>query len=231
MKKKQVFISYFHGDKDIALQIAFLFKDHGVKVWIDFESIQPGAFISRHIEDALKTSSYFVIIISSRSIASAWVQAELAMAFDLSKDGSLIIIPAKIDDVSMPLELRGLLYLDFSKSFDEGTTGLTSFLRSEDKKAVSFFSGMRSHDRRPACEDRLFGLEIPDLRFELSRRMTKEELGVIWFDTLQGKMDNDINPVSTGVIATELIYRAQSRRRMDRLLRYLCRERPDLEHE
>jgi hypothetical protein len=231
MKNKQVFISYFHGDKDAASRIAALFKSHGVRVWIDFEALRLGAFISRHIENALKTSNYFLIILSTRSVASSWVQAELAMAFDLSKDGRIIIIPARVDQVDMPLELRGLLYVDFSASFDEGATKLASFLRSEDKKAASFFSGTRGHDRGLACEDRLLGLEIADLRFELSRRMTKEELGVIWFDTLEGKMDNDINPVSTGVIATELIYRAQSRRRIDRLVRYLCRERPDLERE
>jgi TIR domain len=229
---KQVFISYFHGDKDVALKIASIYKRYDVTIWIDFEEIRPGEFIARHIETGLRTSNYFTILISTRSVSSPWVQRELAMAFDLSKDGSLILLPAKVDNVDMPLELRGLLYIDFSKSVDDGAAKLAGFLRSEDKKASSFFSGTRGRPPGPPdCEDRLLALEIADLRFEISRRLTKDELGVIWFDTLEAKMDSDINPVSTGVIATELIYRAQSRRKMDRLIRYLCRERPDLQSE
>jgi hypothetical protein len=232
MTKKQVFISYFHGDKDVASKIASIYKRYDVTVWIDFEAIRPGEFIARHIEKGLRTSNYFTILISTRSVSSPWVQRELAMAFDLSKDGRLIVIPAKVDKVDMPLELRGLLYIDFSDSFDDGATKLARFLRSEDKRASSFYGGTRGRTPRPQnCEDRLLALEMADLRYEISRRLTKDELSVIWFDTLEVKMDNEINPISTGVIATELIYRAQSKRKMDRLIRYLCRERPDLQSE
>jgi TIR domain len=232
MKKKQVFISYFHGDRDIAAKIASIYKRFNVTIWIDFESIRPGEFIAQHIEEGIRSSSYFTIVISAKSVSSRWVQAELAMAFDLSKDGRVTLVPARVDKVEMPLELRGLLYIDFSASFEEGASQLTDFLRSEDKKPSSFASGTRGRvPGPPTCEDRLLALDIADLRFEISRRLTKEELGVIWFDTLESKMDNEINPISTGLIATELIHRSQSRRRMDRLVRYLCRERPDFQRE
>lgn len=232
MKKKQVFISYFHGDKAIASKIASTIGQQNVAVWIDFESIRPGDFIARHIEEGLRSSNYFTIVVSAKSISSRWVQAELAMAFDLGRDGRLVVVPVKVDETEMPLELRGLMYIDFSKSFEDGARKLTQFLQSEDKKAASFFSGMRGRPTvLPSCEERLLAMEIADLRYAISRRLTKDELSVVWFDTFEAKMDNEINPASTGIIAAELLFRSQSRRRMDRLVRYLCRERPDLLHE
>jgi len=229
-KQKQVFISYTHKDGSIAQDIASIYASFGLKVWIDFSSLQPGEFISRRIEDGVSSSNYFTILISETSVRSKWVQAELAMAFDLSRDGRLVLLPAKIEDVDMPLELRGLMYLDFSKSFDEGKSSLLEFLKSEGKSGREFFRTTRYGLREGGnCEHRLFNLPIPDLRYEISKRLTKDELSVVWFDTFETVMNNDINPASTGVIASELIHRAQSRRRMDKLIRHLCRERPDLE--
>jgi TIR domain len=136
MKTKQVFVSYFHGDKAIASKIASIFEQYNVTVWIDFGSIKPGEFITRHIEEGLRTSNYFTIVISANSISSRWVQAELAMAFDLSKDGRLILVPAKVEPDCKPYSAnyRAMALTKYGMTYFNATPALC-----EDGNSCAYF--------------------------------------------------------------------------------------------
>ncbi len=227
MSSKRAFISYSHSDIALARQIADVLRECSVDVWIDDQKLNLGDMLATRIDAGIRETNYFVILISKSGVTSRWVEAELNLAFDLAVQQGLVIIPIRVDGTEMPLQLRGLLYLDASTNGSAVKERLRELLRADNTKVSAFSSQVRSVAKASTCEVRLRNMEIADLRFELSKRLSKTEMGVIWFDVFGTLMDNDINPVATCVVATEILFRAQARRVMDRLTRYICRERPD----
>ena len=113
--KKIVFISYSWNDKSVAERvresIPKLFD-----VWIDKERIRPGDSISKAIQDGLSGSDYYVLLISEQSNYSRWVQKEISTAFELANKKKLSVIPILLNNVEVPFEFKGLLYIDFRQS-------------------------------------------------------------------------------------------------------------------
>jgi hypothetical protein len=75
----QVFISYSHKDSQYARTLANHLKRHGVNVWID-DRIEYGSKWTSEIEKGLNDSQAVIVIMSSNSKESEWVQNELVYA-------------------------------------------------------------------------------------------------------------------------------------------------------
>lgn len=74
-----VFISYSHSNKDYVRKLSTALKNAGVEVWID-EHIDYGTKWPKIIQDKLDGCSAFVLVMTSQSFESDWVQNELSRA-------------------------------------------------------------------------------------------------------------------------------------------------------
>jgi hypothetical protein len=98
----QVFISYAKEDRGRAEELAAQLESKGWSVWWD-RQIPPGRTFDDVIEEALTQSRCVIVLWSRHSVASRWVRTEASVAADRG-----ILVPALIEEVSIPLEFRRL---------------------------------------------------------------------------------------------------------------------------
>jgi predicted nucleotide-binding protein len=109
-----VFISHSHAEKLFARRIAADIAKSVHHVWIDEAEILIGDSLIEKIGEALEAVDYVLAILSSHSIGSKWVRQDLDIAIDREINGrKVVVLPALIEDVELPIFLRGKLYADF----------------------------------------------------------------------------------------------------------------------
>ncbi|MBZ0320937.1 MAG: toll/interleukin-1 receptor domain-containing protein [Anaerolineae bacterium] len=94
----KVFISYSRKDNDVASRLASELRDYGFDVWIDTQ-ISSGERWLAAIGEAIRTSSAVIVIVSSSSSKSEWVEREILLANREAKP----IIPFQIDGTYLPI--------------------------------------------------------------------------------------------------------------------------------
>jgi hypothetical protein len=100
---RNVFISYSHQDAQFVNQFAGILNTYDLNVWKDSKDILVGGNILKSVYEGIKNASHFCCIISSASIASAWVEDELSFAkMRQLKDRTLAIVPVLIEAVAIP---------------------------------------------------------------------------------------------------------------------------------
>jgi hypothetical protein len=117
-----VFISYAHGDRELAAALAGKLSVRGYSVWWDHELVA-GAEFREVITEQLGKSQYAIVIWTPESLKSKWVVDEATEAQRLGK-----LIPVKAPSVSetdLPYGLRGVHTLNISD-----TDGIIRSIRS-----------------------------------------------------------------------------------------------------
>ena len=155
--------------------------------------------MSDKIVEGLKGSDYYLVLLSENSSKSDWVKREISLAFDLSKNKQLALVPMLIDNTEVPLEFKGLLYVDARRSFEEGLDKLIDFFSSQIKPV-----------------------------FALDPGRTIEHIKVIWFDIFQARMEDEVNIQSLAQCCVELIDRSRREELLQKLVRAVCRNHPRL---
>ena len=95
-----IFISYASRDRAIAERLSTALASEGWTVWWD-RTIPPGKSFAKMIEDALDAARCVVVLWSSASRESDWVQNEARHGHRLGA-----LIPALIEDVQPPFEFQ-----------------------------------------------------------------------------------------------------------------------------
>ncbi len=104
-----IFISYAKEDKAATEALATLFEEQGWTVWWD-RDIPLGLPFDRAIEEALVAAKCVVVLWSQVSVDSDWVRSE---AGEAHRRGT--IIPARIDDVPLPLAFSRIQAADLTR--------------------------------------------------------------------------------------------------------------------
>ena len=108
-----LFLSHNHRDKDVATPLAAQLRLVGVDVWLDDWEIKPGDSIIGKVNEALSLVDTVVLLWSKNSAGSRWVDSEMAAAIDRRhSDGSVRIIPVRLDETELPPLLRPLKWLE-----------------------------------------------------------------------------------------------------------------------
>jgi CheY-like chemotaxis protein len=115
--QKRVFLSHSHHDKPFTRALAQALRKHGIKVWLDEAEINVGESLIDKLRMAIDTVDFVVVIISSASVQSAWVQHEVDIAMNSEIENRKIkVLPVLKDDCDLPGFLKGKLYADFRNS-------------------------------------------------------------------------------------------------------------------
>lgn len=80
-----IFISYSKQDIDFARYLRALLEAEGFAVWIDEARLSPSARWWKSIEESIEGCAVFVIIMSSHSEGSDWVEREILLAEKLKR--------------------------------------------------------------------------------------------------------------------------------------------------
>ena len=112
------FISYSRHDQAVANYIAAQLSIRSVDVFIDYQNLQAGDFVSQ-LGRKIEQCEYFIVVISPRSVESKWVQAEIGWAF--TKKDNRYIIPIWLEAASLTsvFVLAQLERVDFTRWRDD----------------------------------------------------------------------------------------------------------------
>ncbi|WP_316213756.1 MULTISPECIES: toll/interleukin-1 receptor domain-containing protein [unclassified Bradyrhizobium] len=233
-KHSRVFISYSHKDRKYALQIRDAISMYAeFDVWIDAEFIDPGKPISQMIMEGIKQSDYYLLLISESSNRSDWVKRELSVAFDLAKTKHIAFVPFLLEQVEIPFEIQGLLYIDGSKSFKAGLDELYRFFHRQKSKVGELAPQEMirkgfdpKEDARRKCQFVLRDQELGDLRYAMSEKLTLKDIRVLWFDVFHTKMEDDVVTQDKALCCLELLDRSSRGDALSRLIDKICRNHP-----
>lgn len=117
-----VFLSHSSEDKTFARKLASELESNEIRVWIDEAEIKVGDSLMDKISHAIDEADFIAVVLSSTSVASEWVMAELKMAMTRElADRQVRVLPILKDKCEIPLFLRDKLYADFtaSRAFEE----------------------------------------------------------------------------------------------------------------
>lgn len=183
------FLSYAREDRAIAERLHTELTRVGLDVWIDFHDLVPGQNWKAAIRRAIRESTFFLALMSSRSLSKrGFVQKELRLAFEVMDElppERIFLIPIRID-VCEPQEERicEVQWLDLFPSWDSAIAKLVSVIRpptgDREKTAnVARFARCRLCDA-PISDsaDRCTGcgayIEPPNVRRALAERQVLE---------------------------------------------------------
>jgi hypothetical protein len=124
-KEPVVFISYAHKDADFVRKLVDELQKMDVCPLFDQFELKVGDDIRIAVDNMIDRSDYFAFIISTNSVESSWAKKEIEQAMKRDKR----ILPVVIDLNSVPEELSGIYYADFSKDFETGMAQLRKTLQ------------------------------------------------------------------------------------------------------
>jgi len=111
----RVFLSHAaDADGRQAAQIAADLRAAGVDVWMAPGSIRPGETFSEAIDKGLEQSDYFLVLLSSASLASRWVQMEVNAAIDRAQANKIKVLPLLLSPVAAPPLLSTFQHIDLT---------------------------------------------------------------------------------------------------------------------
>jgi hypothetical protein len=225
----RVFISHSHHDKAFVRQLVNDLRNANLRVWLDEQELSPGDSVIASVSQGLKDTDYLVAVLSRSSIQSKWFQAEVnaALSDQLSSKGTAVL-PVLIEDVDLPVLLRDKLYADFRVGYKQGLDALIRAFRQEDLVPLLRTTPTTFAPSGSPCVLVLDALTKADLRRRIKKKLSRIEVGVIWYDTLFSDMDNDLPGINIDKCIIELIERADQRGLVPNLLDALCHSRPDV---
>ena len=110
-----VFISHNHQDKTFVRRLGADLAANGVRPWIDEAEMNIGDSLISKIGAAIDEMNYFGVVLSPRSVASAWVEQELEQALATQLTARRItVLPILLEKCEIPGFLRGKVYADFT---------------------------------------------------------------------------------------------------------------------
>lgn len=102
---RRIFISHASEDKRMAREVAAILRRQGWEPWLDESDIRGGGPWAASIQQALRTCSVVVLLITAESVSKDWVLDEIQAARNLR----VPIIPAVLEFVRLPDELQFML--------------------------------------------------------------------------------------------------------------------------
>jgi CheY-like chemotaxis protein len=129
--KMSVFLCHAHKDKEKVCQYYNRLKnERGIDPWLDAEKLLPGTDWELEIGSAVRSSDVVLVFLSKYSVnKEGYVQKEIKQALDAvdeKPDGTIYIIPLRLEDCEVPKRLQRWQWLDLyeTDSYEKMLTSL-----------------------------------------------------------------------------------------------------------
>jgi hypothetical protein len=122
-----VFISYAHEDRPIAVRLAEDLSARGSKVFFDRDLV-PGEEWSSRLAQELKRAKYVLVILSPSYVRSPSARRELEAAARVEWEGHARIIPVMAKETEIPLFLQSKHYADIRRDYQAGLNSIQKAL-------------------------------------------------------------------------------------------------------
>ncbi|MEM1228516.1 MAG: toll/interleukin-1 receptor domain-containing protein [Planctomycetota bacterium] len=219
-QQTKVFLSHASEDKPLVDRLYEDLEALNLNCFYDRESIQPGDSIPSQINEGLKAADFVLVVLSKHSVTSRWVQMETDAAFMAEAAGeSTVLLPVLIDDCEIPPLLRPKLYVDL-QDYDSGLATLQGFLAT-DSSPLGNSDPSSKGLTLSSCASQLSSMTGGQLRRGLTN-LGRDQLKLLWFDTLNSDMDDDHRHDLLGICAMQLVQRCQRTKQLDELYDHIC---------
>ena len=113
----RVFLCHSSDDKSVVRDLYRRLMSEGwMDVWLDEEKLFPGDDWNMKIEEAVEDADAILVCLSNNSITKeGYVQREIRIVLDYADykpEGTLYLIPVRLDDCEPPRRLRRWQYAD-----------------------------------------------------------------------------------------------------------------------
>ncbi len=137
MNSETIFISYAREDLELAREIYFELRRAGLKPWLDKEDMLPGETWRSRIDQIIRSSRYFVALLSSNSLTKkGYVQKELKVALSVLDElpaAEIFIIPVRIDECEPRDErISSLNWIDLCDPREDLIKRITALVKRRD---------------------------------------------------------------------------------------------------
>ncbi len=158
--KHDVFISYSTKNSDLANKICYLLEQNKLKCWIAPRNIPSGTNYIEEITDGIKSTKIVVLVYSSYSQASKYVNNEVNMAFSNNKPILSFNIDNSLPSEEMEYNLKVSQWLEaYPNPEDEFETLVIDALKlcneNADVPITIDFSNFKSEDLSQQKKDRI----------------------------------------------------------------------------
>lgn len=168
-RKLRVFLCHASQDKPVVRDLYQRILAEGwIDPWLDEEKLLPGQDWDLEIEKAVEAADVVIVCLSNRSVTKeGYIQRELRFAIDIAlqkPEGTIFIIPLKLEDCEPPRKLRTWQYVEYFPS---------------DKREKSFRLVMTSMQERSRALNLFFtanGQEIPVSTESLSSKIISKKI-------------------------------------------------------
>jgi TIR domain-containing protein len=153
--ESDVFISYATDTKPLAEQLAQALQAQGFYAWVDF-NLRPGQVWQDEVERALERARSFLIVVSPRSRASSWQEAEWrAVLAKVWSDSDKRLIPIVVGGSEPPPFLRNWVGLRVDPAAEPAnwTRHVVDALRSAQNEAVHVPSAEYRRERQQRLDE------------------------------------------------------------------------------
>jgi TIR domain len=118
-----VFLSYRSINRAWVINLYDVLRGLGHEVFLDQTALKPGDPLIRELQDALKTSQAGVLIWSSATADSTWVEREYMVLERLATERKgFRFVPIRLDHSELPLFAENRIFLDFAE-YPDGPNG------------------------------------------------------------------------------------------------------------
>lgn len=128
----KIFLSYAREDEKLVAGIYDGLKLAGYDPWMDLKNITPGEKWNLSIENAIKSSSFFLACLSKHSVNKrGMIQKELRMAFEVCDkllDSDIYFIPVLLETVEVPERIKNFQWVEYFE--EDGWDKLIGALRA-----------------------------------------------------------------------------------------------------
>lgn len=116
----RVFLCHASGDNPAVRKLHRSLVKDGINAWLDINDLLPGEAWEMEIPKAVRASDVVVVCLSQKSITKeGYLQKEIAFALDVANekpDGTILIIPAKVEDCEVPRRLAIYMWVNLYSS-------------------------------------------------------------------------------------------------------------------
>ena len=117
-RKLRVFLCHSSNDKPAVRELYQRLKQEGwIDPWLDEEKLYPGQDWELEVEKAVEAADAVIVFLSNKSVTKeGYVQRELHFVLriaDFKPEGTVFVIPVRLDDCPMPRRLSIWQYVDY----------------------------------------------------------------------------------------------------------------------